>query len=144
MHDETSFSQEHVILQDVWRKAHSMPNGWEVACKDEATATRMRFSLYNAVKHFRSGKYEADAALILAMKECSISFTPDKKGLIIRKKVLSGMLPSLVALLGGMPKSTQELVEEEHAREFAKRMSKEIAEDKPEISQKAHNYGARS
>jgi len=145
--DGSTISADHQVLQAIWRQAYANPKGLTIPCGTEAQATRMRFSLYNSVKYFRSGKYEPDEKLARAIDTLSISFTPDKCGLQLIPKVLSGMMPQLLAMLGGVvPKTVDELLLEEAAARIAKMAIEQVQEEpkvKTDAEIRAINYGAR-
>ena len=78
---------EQDILLSVWREAGRNPDGLTVPCGNESDARRLRFTLYNALKPIKTGKLTADSALKYAIDNCSLSFTDDKCGLVLRSKV---------------------------------------------------------
>ena len=139
------------ILQEVWRAANTRPNGMTIPCEDERAAVSLRFALYNAVKVFRTGWASPDDQLRDAMEECSISFTPDKKGIVVKKKSETGAMPDILRLLGkgeGEIKSAEVLAARESSERILRRMEQEAIpqhDEGPEpLTTKANAYGART
>lgn len=138
------------ILQEVWRAANTRPNGMTIPCEDERAAVSLRFALYNAVKVFRTGRATPDNRLHDAMEECSISLTPDKKGIVVRKKSETGAMPDILRLLGkdeGEIKSAEVLAARESSERILRRMEETAPRHNPEPEQpttKANAYGARN
>ena len=64
------FTKEHLILHAVWRKAFN-DGQLTIPVKSASDATRLRFSLYNAVRPVREGKVVAPD-LLQAVQECSV------------------------------------------------------------------------
>lgn len=84
-------------LQSVWRAAVGKPDGIRLPCKDEGEAKRLRFALYNSVRHLREpgGMAMADSELIEAVQNCSISMV-EPGVLLVQDKQFSPMM-SVVA-----------------------------------------------
>lgn len=84
-------------LQSVWRAAIGKPDGIRLPCKDEGEAKRLRFALYNSVRHLREpgGMAMADSELIEAVQNCSISMV-EPGVLLVQDKQFSPMM-SVVA-----------------------------------------------
>jgi hypothetical protein len=80
-------------LQSVWRAAIGKPDGIRLACKDEGEAKRLRFALYNSVRHLREpgGTVMADSELIEAVNNCSISMI-EPGVLLVQDKQFSPMM----------------------------------------------------
>ena len=108
--------EQKALLQGLWRKAMLQDEPVEVPCKTASNATRLRFSLYNAVRDVRSGKAEVDKALRQAVDNCSIGFSPDDKSiLVIQKKVMTDLMQTISGLVGDDPmlkKSPEDLAME--------------------------------
>lgn len=144
-----ALTDEKAVMQGLWRKALGEPKGLTIPCTTEAQAQRLRFALYNGVRAFRKGQATPDERLAQALAELTISFTPDKKGLIIGPKAATGMMPQLLALLGGVPETVSELQEEKDAAESAQRLMQMLAQAEPTDKASlgaimASQYGARS
>lgn len=77
-------------LQSVWRAALGKPDGLRLECQTAAEAKRLRFALYNSVRHLRTeeGARFADQELIRAVDNCSISFV-DERVLLIQDNQFS-------------------------------------------------------
>lgn len=116
-------SNSHNVLQQAWRTGFSKPGGLTIPCQSPEEAASLRFALYNAVKKFRNGKVTPDTELSEAMDQCSISFTPDKCGVVLQRKVEAGMMPSLMALMGN---PVLETVDQKLSREMAARMEAQL------------------
>jgi len=112
------------IMQELWRAANTRPEGITIPCPNEQQAISLRFALYNSVKRARSGRDTVDDKLKEALANCSISFTPDKCGLVIKQKASMGMLPQLLVLLGGTVPEASEVVQ---AKESAARIMEQLA-----------------
>lgn len=143
-----ALTDEKAVMQGLWRKALGEPKGLTIPCTTEAQAQRLRFALYNGVRAFRKGQATPDERLAQALAELTISFTSDKRGLIIGPKASTGMMPELLALLGEVPASVGELQQEQAAQESAERLMRMLAQDSGQpqpspTSNLAAMYGAR-
>jgi len=89
------------LLQEVWRKAGQ--SVVTIPCPDAASAHRLRFSLYNAVKRFkRPGmESEADDALKHGIATCSVTLSPDKLTVIIGQAGVGELESVILAAIGG-------------------------------------------
>lgn len=87
---ERMHKNEDPELQSVWRAALGKPDGIRLECKDAAEAKRLRFALYNAVRHVRTddGARFADSQLLEAVDNCSISFI-EERVLLVRDNKFS-------------------------------------------------------
>ena len=135
---------ENDIMLGIWREAGRSEDGVTIPCESVANATRLRFALYNALKPIKAGKQVADSALLHAIKSCSLSFTEDKLGLVVRPKVATVLGKSMLAALAGKGVKT---VEEYLLEESAARIMGVMAEPekvKPATSDLASLYGARN
>lgn len=134
---------EQDIMLSVWREAGRTAEGVTIPCESEANAKRLRFALYNAIKPVKTGRIAADGALKHAIATCSLSFTENKSGLIIRPKVATTLNRALLAALGDKPivKTEDLLLGEAFARLSELEIEAE-PEAVPDIS-KALGYGAR-
>ena len=136
---------EQDIFHDLWRVGGESPDGVTVPCESEANAKRLRFALYNSLKPVKTGKMNADMKLQYAIDNCSLSFTEDGKGLVIRPKVSTVVNKAILAALGNrVIKSTEELVMEESVKRMQERLMEKPAEAAPKIGTMASIYGARS
>lgn len=142
MQDEPQSEQD--IMLSIWREAGRTPEGVTIPCASESNAKRLRFSLYNALKPIKAGRIEADSALKHAMANCSLSFSEDKLGLVIRPKVSTVLNRTLLAALGGRPVQKVEdlLLGEMMGRLRAVEVEAPKAVD-PEVKSMASVYGAR-
>ena len=101
---ESIMDEQKKLLQGLWRKAFGQDEPLEVPCKTESNATRLRFSLYNAVREVRTGKAKVDEALKLAVENCSIGFHPeDKTRLVIQRKVMTDLMQTIAGLVEDSP-----------------------------------------
>lgn len=142
MADQTPTEQD--IMLSVWREAGRTEEGVTIPCESEANAKRLRFALYNAVKPVKSGRIEADAALKHGVATCSLSFTEDKMGLIVRPKVATLLNKTLLAALGGKPvASTEELLLGEAFARMTQ-IEPEAAPQSTVDNSRASAYGARN
>ena len=80
-------------LQSIWRAALGRPEGVRLPCKDEGEAKRLRFALYNAVRHLRVLEPAAtvDTTLAEAVKNCSISLI-ESTVLLVQDKQFSPLM----------------------------------------------------
>lgn len=144
---ERKLTDEKSVMQELWRKALGMPKGLTIPCATTTQAARLRFALYNGVRAFRKGTAMPDERLGKALAELTISFTPDKSGLIIGPKAATGMMPQLLAILGEVPLSVEELQEEKDLAESAGRFMQLLEKDPPKPADPAgfaNIYGARN
>lgn len=138
---------EQVILQNLWVMAASRPDGVEVPCGDASSARRLRFALYNAVKWFKGENAKpCSEELANAIATCSLSFTADETGVVIRQKIATKVNQAILSVLGGLPLLSDE---ERQAKESGERMMKRMLEDAQidtptALSSTAKGYGARS
>ena len=140
-----SVRTEQDIFHDLWRAGGEAENGITVPCESEANAKRLRFALYNALKPVKNGKLTADMKLRYAIDNCSLSFTEDGKGLVIRPKVSTIVNKAILAALGNrVIKSTEELVMEESMKRVQERLMAAQVVEPPKIDARASMYGARS
>lgn len=137
-------NDEQAIFHELWRTAGQSPEGVTVPCESAANATRLRFALYNSLKPIKTGKMEADMKLRHAMDTCSLSFTEDKQGLIIRPKVSTTINKAILAVLGKPAiKGTEEILMEESVARMQERLTS-AEPSEPKVSAIATKYGARS
>lgn len=140
---------EQTILQNLWILAAQRQDGVSVPCGDTASARRLRFALYNAVKWFKGDNPKpCSEELLTAITSCSLSFTPDETGVVIRQKIATKVNQAILAVLGDAPILSEE---ERQAMESADRIHAMMRQDMPEpdpekeaLSQTARMYGARS
>ena len=93
--------KQKLLIQALWRKARMEKEPLRLDCKTQSKAIRMRFALYNAVKHVRSGLQPADEALRDAVMNVTIGFDPDEPHvLVLRQKVESEMMQTIADVLG--------------------------------------------
>lgn len=129
MTDSTrKLTDEKAVMQALWRKGLEQPKGLTIPCGTPQAAARLRFALYNGVRAFRKGQATPDELLAQALAELTISFTPDKSGLIISPKAATGMMPQLLAIIGEVPATVEELQTTSELDEMAKRMAALVAE----------------
>lgn len=89
------------ILQAVWRKSFRTGEPVRIRCKDKSSATRLRFSLYNAVKAVRNGREIGDQELKDAVEGCSVGFDEEDASIVVvRAKVLTELMEDLQELVG--------------------------------------------
>jgi hypothetical protein len=129
---ERKLTDEKAVMQALWRKALELPKGLTIPCGNAQAAARLRFALYNGVRAFRKGLAKPDEALAQALAELTISFTPDKSGLVIGPKAATGMMPQLLAIIGEVPATVEELQTTSELDEMAKRMAALMVE--PEVT----------
>ena len=91
------FTKEHLILHAVWRKAYN-DGKLTIPVKSEADATRIRFSLYNAVRPVREGKV-VSPDLLRAVQECSIRV--EGLNVILQLKANTELMQAISDVLGG-------------------------------------------
>lgn len=136
---------EQVVLQNLWVLAASRPEGVAVPCGDAASARRLRFALYNAVKWFKGENAKpCSEELANAIATCSLSFTADETGVVVRQKIATKVNQAILSVFGDTPILSDE---ERQARESGERMMKRMQEELPivgsELSATAKGYGAR-
>ena len=140
---------EQDIFHDLWRAGGESEDGVTVPCESEANAKRLRFALYNSLKPIKKGKMTADMKLQYAIDNCSLSFTEDGTGLMIRPKVSTMVNKAILAALGNrVIKSTEELVIEESMKRVQERLAQPEPPQENSILSvaegNAHRYGARN
>lgn len=101
-------SNEVELMREMWRLGYSEPNGVTLPCPDQATATRLRFALYNSVKAFRNGKGEADQTLRDALNNCQLSIDPQTAAISISRKLNTAASLAMLSVLGNRPIRTTE------------------------------------
>lgn len=139
-------TDEQTILQNLWILGASQAEGATVPCGDAASARRLRFALYNAVKQFKGENAKpCSEKLKAAITTCALSFTDDQKGIIIRQKIATKLNKSVLEVLGDFALQTEE---ERQAQESFERIMAKNADAAPEpqveLSPQASLYGARS
>ena len=144
-----TLTDEKAVMQALWRKALTTNKGLTIPCKSTQEAARLRFALYNGVRAFRKGLATPDELLARALAELTISFTPDKTGLVIGPKAATGMMPQLLAMLDEIPQSVDEMQEARELREAAERMTRVLAMAPPPTNSDtpspfSNKYGART
>ena len=137
---------EQVILQNLWILAASRPDGVAVPCGDKASARRLRFAMYNAVKWFKGeGAKACSEELSNAIATCSLSFTEDETGVVIRQKIATKVNQAILSVLGDLEiLSDDQRQAKESGERMLKRMQEEMAPPQPTVSDLAKGYGARS
>lgn len=96
--------EQKKLLQGLWRKAFLHHEELRVPCKTKANATKLRFSLYNAVRKVRTGKEPADKELLQAVENCTIGFAPDDETVVlIQKKVMTDLMQAIIGIVGDDP-----------------------------------------
>lgn len=91
------FTKEHLILHAVWRKAFATGR-LEIPVKSASDATRLRFSLYNAVRPVREGKV-VSPDLLQAVEECSVRI--EGLAVVVQLKASSELMQAIADSLGG-------------------------------------------
>lgn len=108
--------EQKKLLQGLWRKAFLAEEPVLIPCKTEANATRLRFSLYNAVRTIRSGKQQVDETLQQATENVSVGFAPqDRTAVLMQRKVMTDLMQTIQDLVGDAPelvKSEEDMVME--------------------------------
>ena len=141
--NEPALTEQDIMLS-IWREAGRTNEGVTIPCSSEANARRMRFALYNAIKPVKSGRLAADTALKEAVATCSLGFTADKCGLVIRPKVATELSQALIgALAGKQIARTEDLLLNESFARLSAIVPDHIPEPTLEMN-KARSYGARS
>lgn len=127
--------EQKALLQGLWRKAFSQDEPLAIPCKTASNATRMRFALYNAVRGVRTGKDKVDDLLRRATENCSISFDPeDKSILIMQKKIMTEMMQTVAEILGDTPelkKSDEQMEVEASLALLTKKLNEGVSADQP-------------
>lgn len=127
--------EQKALLQGLWRKAFSQDEPLAIPCKTASNATRMRFALYNAVRGVRTGKDKVDDLLRRATENCSISFDPeDKSILIMQKKIMTEMMQTVAEILGDTPelkKSDEQMEAEASLALLTKKLNEGVSPDQP-------------
>ncbi len=98
------------ILHSLWLQAAGASEPTRVACPTEADATKLRWSLYNAVRGVKSGKPAAMARLppelVRAAQEVVVSIDPaDKRILVLTPVALTPMIQSVLGVLKAPPQA---------------------------------------
>ena len=137
---------EQVILQNLWVVASTLPEGADVPCGDPASARRLRFAMYNAVKQFKGENAKpCSDQLLNAITTCALSFGGDGSHVLIRPKIATKLNQAVLGVLAGFELKTEE---DRQAEESSARVL-EMLERREEPTQElltdaASIYGARS
>lgn len=136
-------SNEKALMQEAWRIGFQTPEGLLVRCKTAAEATRVRFTLYGAVKQFRNGKGEPDPVLAEAINNCALTITPE--GVLIQRKLAGAVAKEILAQLGRDPKTVEQYnAEASMERIMQKVLTTEPEPEEPSVANtQASSYGAR-
>lgn len=137
---------EQVILQNLWIMAASLPDGATVPCGSAASARRLRFALYNAVKYCKGPDAKpCSEELLNAITTCSLGFSDDGTAVVIRQKIATKVNQAILGVLGDFQLLSDE---ERQAKEAGERVMQRLLTepDKPkvEVTAAAKGYGARS
>ena len=137
---------EQIILQNLWALAASRPDGVTVPCGDKASARRLRFAMYNAVKWFKGEKAKpCSEELANAIATCSLSFTEDETGIIVRQKIATKVNQAILSVLGDLEiLSDEQRQAKESGERMLKRMQEEMLPEPEKVSAVAKGYGARN
>lgn len=92
------FTKEHLILHAVWRKALA-EGQLVIPVKSASDATRLRFSLYNAVRPVREGKV-VSPDLLQAVQECSVRI--EGLTVVVQLKANTELMQAIADALGGV------------------------------------------
>lgn len=136
---------DKAMMQEVWRKAYNDPKGFTIPCANPATASKVRFALYNATAAFRSGKSEPDELLGKALANCQV--TVDGSNVMVQQKLATTVSQTILAQLGPNVKTVEDYKAEES---IARVMQSLEAPQEPSIQDEptamrstASQYGAR-
>jgi hypothetical protein len=137
---------EQTILQNLWIMANKRPEGVNVPCGDASSAKRLRFALYNAVKYHKGvDARPCSEQLSDAIANCSLSFTDDGAGVIIRQKIATKVNQAILSVLGDFPiLSDEDRQLQESSQRLLERIESENTHDvSPLATATAMAYGAR-
>lgn len=119
--------KQKALLQGLWRKAVGTEETLRVPCQTESNAKRLRFALYNAVRDVRVGKVEGDETLKEAIANCTISFDPeDKSVVLIQQKVMMDLMQVVAGVVGdapGLQKTEEEMAMEASQARLMEKLS---------------------
>lgn len=110
-----NFTPDQLQMHAAWVKA-AREGRLEIPCKTVSDARRLRFSLYNAVKPYRSGRVPEDK-VSEAMEQVTVHLVETPKPMVLMQhKMATPMMQSLLAVLEGeevaqAPVMTREEVE---------------------------------
>lgn len=140
------------LLQEVWRQGYLRLEGIQINGRTPTNASRLRFSLYNAVKQYRRFPSEADEVLQQALNHCEIGLSEDGTVLTVRRKLNNEVAQELFKQLDLLPEQIQS-VENLKAEESIRRITDSLEKkadtilDKSAVSPGARDssgkYGAR-
>jgi len=127
------FTKEHLILHAVWRKAFN-DGQLTIPVKSASDATRLRFSLYNAVRPVREGKVVAPD-LLQAVQECSVRI--EGLSVVVQLKANTELMQAISDALGGVegleaaaeviPTSAEAQAVEESQRKLLEKLGQDAA-----------------
>lgn len=145
-------TNETEVMREMWRLAYSKPDGITIPCPDQASATRLRFALYNAVKQFRHNPGSADDQLANAITNCGLSIGNDRQSVVMAKKLDSATSKAMLALLGEQaPRSIEDVSMQESLERIMGKVQETLAPTTPVPEApatigaiNASRYGARS
>lgn len=139
-------TDEQTILQNLWILGAQQPDGATVPCGDAASARRLRFALYNAVKQFKGENAKpCSDKLKQAITSCALSFSADGKGIVIRQKIATKLNQAVLGVLADFAMQTDEDRQAQEAFERIMGKAAEVeSEPQAELSEQASLYGARS
>lgn len=137
---------EQVILQNLWIVASTMPEGADVPCGDPASARRLRFALYNAVKQFKGENAKpCSDQLLIAITTCALSFSEDGSHVLIRQKIATKLNQAVLGVLAGFElKTDEDRQAEESSARLLERLSAAPEPEKAAPTDLAATYGIRS
>ena len=142
----------HHKLRELWRKANSQDQGLRITFPDAATAQRMRFAFYDAVRD----KERSDDALNMAVAECQLIIPKEEPTTLwIRPRRADPGLQLIEELFPGEARTTiDHAAQESQARLLAKLQAEGIpvdssesepadplAEADPELAAQLRKYG---
>ena len=139
-------SKSMAIFHQAWRIANKGETMPPIPCSSPQAAQQLRFALYNAVKPFRDGKREVDDELREAMLNCSVALTPDRCGIVIRKKLDTEMTKLLLEAIGGeIPLTIEERMANSAYERIMTRGAREpnSTREGPDGGTLIESYGAR-
>ena len=137
-------TNETEVMREMWRLAYSREGGVTIPCPDKASAQRLRFALYNAVKAYRKGKEEADSTLTSAIANCQLAIGGDDKSVVMKRKLDSDVAKAMLTLLGGVsPKSVEEAISLEAMERIMEKVNEILPPEPEKVDEGARRYGAR-
>lgn len=92
-------NEQVAIMQGLWLQANASTEAIPIDCGSVSDARRFRLAMYAAVADAKKPGGVASSALREAAANCQLSFSEDKKTIIVQRKTLSRVMVAAAAAL---------------------------------------------